>query len=184
MATTDSGKEEKIKLPFRVMGKVVRDKKVKIVIMCDQCIRLEYGIWSFNKKKIELLMGAVENAPAIARQIILEAHGKGWIDEERGSISCADYLKEKYKDLPRGSVALCGLRHREGLSQSKLGEIAEISPCNISNMERGHISIGKNVAKRLAKIFKTDYRIFLYKKNVIESSIAKERGLRHRVFVQ
>lgn len=62
---------------------------------------------------------------------------------------------------PEWAVALRGLRYREGLTQKMLGEMLGIEQTNISKMERGIRPIGKTIAKRIAKIFKSDYRIFL-----------------------
>lgn len=83
--------------------------------------------------------------------------------EERGSISADDYIEKAQKDLnlPKWAIALAGLRYRENLTQKELGEIIEVKQSNISLMERGLRPIGKNIAKRLAKVFKVDYRIFL-----------------------
>lgn len=77
------------------------------------------------------------------------------------TISAKDYLKKVYGDFPRWAISLAGLRHRDGLTQKQLGEMIGVKQSNISQMERGLRPIGKNIAKRLAKSFKTDYRIFL-----------------------
>lgn len=81
--------------------------------------------------------------------------------KEEQSISANDYLKEVYDDLPRWAISLAGLRHREGLTQKQLGEMIDVKQSNISQMERGLRPIGKNIAQRLAKVFETDYRLFL-----------------------
>lgn len=70
-------------------------------------------------------------------------------------------LKELCGDLPRWAIVLRGLRHREGLTQAKMGALLGIPQGNISQMERGKRSIGKQIAKRLADLFKTDYHLFL-----------------------
>lgn len=81
--------------------------------------------------------------------------------EEEKSISADDYIKQAYGDFPRWAISLAGLRYRENLTQKQLGEMIGVKQSNISLMERGLRVIGKNIAKRLAKVFKTDYRIFL-----------------------
>lgn len=83
------------------------------------------------------------------------------VHEEEKSISAKDYLKKVYEDFPRWAISSAGLRHRENLTQKQLGEIIDVKQSNISLMERGLRPIGKNIAQRLAKVFKTDYRIFL-----------------------
>ncbi len=62
---------------------------------------------------------------------------------------------------PQGAVMLRGLRNREGITQAELGKLLDIEQTNISKMELGKRQIGKQIAKRLAKIFDTDYRLFL-----------------------
>ena len=86
---------------------------------------------------------------------------KSGVCEEGKSISSKDYLQDTYGDFPRWAISLAGLRHRENLTQKQLGELINVNQSNISQMERGLRPIGKNIAKRLAKVFKTDYRIFL-----------------------
>jgi DNA-binding XRE family transcriptional regulator len=70
-----------------------------------------------------------------------------------------------FKDLTEQSgepaVLLKGLRHREGLSQVEFAKKINISQTNLSAMENGRRSIGKELAKKIAEIFKVDYRIFL-----------------------
>lgn len=76
-------------------------------------------------------------------------------------ISVDDFIKECFGDLPSWAVALRGLRNREGLTQVALGEMLGTAQTNISKMEMGKRSIGKNMAKKLARLFHTDYHIFL-----------------------
>jgi DNA-binding XRE family transcriptional regulator len=73
--------------------------------------------------------------------------------------------REAFKDvlekLPEPAVALQGFRNRENLTQKQLAESLGMNQANISKMENGKRSIGKNIAKKLATFFKTDYRVFL-----------------------
>ncbi len=62
---------------------------------------------------------------------------------------------------PQGAVLLRGLRNREGITQAELGKLLNVEQTNISKMERGLRPIGKSLAMRIAKVFKTDYRLFL-----------------------
>lgn len=78
-----------------------------------------------------------------------------------GSISAEDYFKMVFGDFPSGALNLSGLRYREDLSQKELGDMIGVKQSNISLMERGKRPIGKEIAKRLAKVFNEDYRIFL-----------------------
>ncbi|NGX42485.1 MAG: hypothetical protein K940chlam7_00765 [Chlamydiae bacterium] len=80
---------------------------------------------------------------------------------EEAFVTADEFFKDSFGDRPKRSVLLAGARKRDGLTQKELGEMIGVSQYNISKMERGHRSIGKNIAKRLAKVFKTDYRLFL-----------------------
>ena len=63
------------------------------------------------------------------------------------------------KTLP--GVALAGARAKEGLTQRELAQRLGLPQRHISEMERGKRSIGKEMAKRLAKALNIDYRVFL-----------------------
>ncbi|MBM4285516.1 MAG: helix-turn-helix transcriptional regulator [Deltaproteobacteria bacterium] len=58
-------------------------------------------------------------------------------------------------------VALRGARKREGLTQKKLAGRLGVSQTHISEMEHGKRPIGKEMARRLAKVLQVDYRVFL-----------------------
>jgi DNA-binding XRE family transcriptional regulator len=79
----------------------------------------------------------------------------------------ADYIAidDLFKNVIQASgepgVLLKGLRYREGLSQIEFAKQLNISQTNLSAMENGRRSIGKELAKRIAYIFGVDYRIFL-----------------------
>ena len=49
----------------------------------------------------------------------------------------------------------------EGLTQAQLAEKIHIKPHHISEMENGKRTIGKEMAKRLAKALNTGYKVFL-----------------------
>jgi DNA-binding XRE family transcriptional regulator len=80
---------------------------------------------------------------------------------KHGNILADDYFNEVYGDRSRASVSLSGLRYREDYTQKELGDMIGVNQANISKMEKGTRPIGKDIAKRLAKVFKVDYRIFL-----------------------
>jgi DNA-binding XRE family transcriptional regulator len=69
-------------------------------------------------------------------------------------------LEKVFPDLHQGS-AIRGLRLREGLTQEQLARRLGVKRTNLSEMENGKRPIGKNMAKRLAQVLKTDYKIFL-----------------------
>lgn len=83
------------------------------------------------------------------------------IKRQERAMSVDEFLQEGCKDLPRWAIVLRGLRAREGLTQVEMGRLLDMPQGNISQMERGKRPIGKQIAKRLAELFKTDYRLFL-----------------------
>ncbi len=76
-------------------------------------------------------------------------------------MTAQDMIRKICVSLPEWAVVLRGFRYRDNLTQEALGELLGIAQTNISKMERGKRQIGKDIAKRLAKVFKTDYRMFL-----------------------
>lgn len=82
-------------------------------------------------------------------------------EEYERPMSVEEYINKNFPNLPHWAVALRGLRCREGLMQVAFGEILGIKQTNISQMELGKRPIGKTIAKRIAKFFKSDYKIFL-----------------------
>ena len=71
------------------------------------------------------------------------------------------YTVEEVFANHHGGDAIRGLRYRECLTQKQLAEKMGISVQNLSNMEHGRRPIGKDMAKRLAKILNTDWRLLL-----------------------
>lgn len=65
------------------------------------------------------------------------------------------------KNLPEWACNLRGLRYRENLSQVEFAKGIGISQSNLSAMENGKRSIGKQIANRIATRFNIDYRYFL-----------------------
>lgn len=58
-------------------------------------------------------------------------------------------------------AALRGARYKEGLTQIQLAKLTGIPQRHISEMENGKRPIGKKNAKKLSKVLKIDYRVFL-----------------------
>lgn len=61
----------------------------------------------------------------------------------------------------RAGAALQGARLKEGFTQVGLAQQLKISQTDLSKMEHGKRTIGKQMAHRLATALKVDYRIFL-----------------------
>jgi plasmid maintenance system antidote protein VapI len=58
-------------------------------------------------------------------------------------------------------LVLKGARLKEELTQKELADKLGVKQHHLSEMEHGRRSIGKMMARRLAKILRVDYRIFL-----------------------
>ncbi|HTM64236.1 MAG TPA: helix-turn-helix transcriptional regulator [Gammaproteobacteria bacterium] len=67
-------------------------------------------------------------------------------------------LDEQYT---KAGVLLKGLRLRENLSQIEFAKKIDVTQANLSKMENGKRPIGKIIAKRIEKVFGTNYRYFL-----------------------
>ena len=61
----------------------------------------------------------------------------------------------------KAGASLKGLRAKENLTQIAFAKKLNITQQNLSAMENGRRNIGKEMAKRIAKKFKMDYRLFL-----------------------
>lgn len=71
-------------------------------------------------------------------------------------------IDPKMKDPSlRTASILRGARYKEGMSQIELADKLGIAQSDLSKMENGKRTIGKNLAKRIADILHVDYRIFL-----------------------
>ncbi|MFH0812634.1 MAG: helix-turn-helix transcriptional regulator [Pseudomonadota bacterium] len=68
--------------------------------------------------------------------------------------------REVYPDF-NASVALRGARKKESLTQKQLAQLIGISQTHIPEMEHSKRPIGKEMAKRLAKVLNVTYRVFL-----------------------
>ncbi len=76
------------------------------------------------------------------------------------SVSWRELFPE-YSDDDLPGVCLAGSRLKEGLTQKQLSELTGIPQSNISEMENGKRTIGKKLAKTLAKALNVGYKIFL-----------------------
>jgi plasmid maintenance system antidote protein VapI len=70
-------------------------------------------------------------------------------------------FKKLIQNHSEGGLVLKGCRSRDNVTQKELAEALNISQHHISEMENGKRTIGKEMAKRFAAFFKTDYRVFL-----------------------
>ncbi len=72
-----------------------------------------------------------------------------------------EVFKDVYAKYGKVGATIRGGRARDGLTQVALAEKLGIKQSHVSQMEHGKRVIGKKMAQKLAKIFNTDYRLFL-----------------------
>ncbi len=101
--------------------------------------------------KADAVSEAIEKVLALAELAIRD----GAEDESR-----TYSIEEVFPDFGPGD-ALKGARSMAGLTQARLAEMAGIRASHISGMETGKRPIGKEMAKRLARVLKTSYKVFL-----------------------
>ena len=82
------------------------------------------------------------------------------LDEPADSLPWRDLFTDFDEELSYG-IALRGARGKEGITQKELAQKTGIPQSHISSMENGKMPIGKERARRLAKVLRVDYRIFL-----------------------
>lgn len=99
------------------------------------------------------------SAPTRTRRI-KKAHSKATGHKEK-NISWREAAKKDIRKHSEGGQMLRGSRFKEDVTQEDLAKALDISQHHISEMENGKRPIGKEMAKRLAAFFKTDYRLFL-----------------------
>jgi len=87
------------------------------------------------------------------------------VETKEEKVDHLDNWREAFKELiekhTEQGLSLRSCRNAEGWTQTHLAELLGIDRANVSNMESGKRPIGKAMAKRLAKIFDTDYRLFI-----------------------
>ena len=78
------------------------------------------------------------------------------------TIPWRELAKDRIKDAGgESSYMVKSAREGANLTQVQLAVKLNIPQSNISQIETGKRPVGKNLAKRLAKIFNLDYRVFL-----------------------
>ena len=80
---------------------------------------------------------------------------------EEKLIPWREAFKEEIEAYGEAGLMLRGSRHKAEMTQNDLAEALGVSQHHISEMENGKRPIGKAMAKRLAEVFKCNYRKFL-----------------------
>lgn len=77
------------------------------------------------------------------------------------STNWREVFKEELEKYGEAGLMLKGSRYKAEMTQKEVADALGISQNHISEMENGKRPIGKVMALRFAKLFKTDYRKFL-----------------------
>lgn len=77
------------------------------------------------------------------------------------SVPWREVAKKEIKKYSEVGMVIRGSRFKEELTQKELAELLGCKPHHISEMEHGKRSVGREMAQRLGKVFKVDYRVFL-----------------------
>ncbi len=107
-----------------------------------------------GKKKAEKLIALLRDEYRAHVEVVEDN------DDELVSAFETEWYRQVSAEMTTGDM-LRIRRENVGLSQAKLGDIIGSNRQNISNMENGKRSIGKETAKKLAAALGTDYRAFL-----------------------
>ena len=90
------------------------------------------------------------------------------IEQEYGDYLESDtvdpFKTEWYRDISEATTPgdrINTERFKASMTQNKLSELTGIPQHHISAMENGKRYIGRETSRKLAKVFKTDYRYFL-----------------------
>jgi ribosome-binding protein aMBF1 (putative translation factor) len=94
----------------------------------------------------------------IAEQYVIEDKNK---KSPKSSVTIKKLFERLDTKFTKAGALLKGLRLREGLSQVQFAKKINVNQANLSSMENGRRPIGKDVAKRIQKVFGADYRYFL-----------------------
>jgi DNA-binding XRE family transcriptional regulator len=91
----------------------------------------------------------------------LKLKRKARVKTKPRSTSWREVFKDEIEKYSEAGLMLRGSRYKAEMTQKALADALGISQNHISEMENGKRPIGKVMALRFAKIFKTDYRKFL-----------------------
>ena len=81
--------------------------------------------------------------------------------DETDMVPYDEIFKNIDKKYSKVGATIRGCRVRDGLTQKELACKLKIHQVHISQIEHGKRAIGKQLAHKIAKVFNTDYRLFL-----------------------
>jgi DNA-binding XRE family transcriptional regulator len=81
--------------------------------------------------------------------------------EEDQLVPADEVFKDLYDKYGRSGTTIRGYRSRVDMNQAELAEKIDILQSDLSQMESGKRPVSRKMAQKLAKVFSTDYRVFL-----------------------
>lgn len=99
--------------------------------------------------------------PKSTAKSVMDLLGPYAHDDEERVVSAADVLADEYARAGKAATVLRGYRTRDGLTQQRLAVLLGCTQGDVSAMENARRPIGRAMARKLARIFETDYRVFL-----------------------
>ena len=83
------------------------------------------------------------------------------VNDDEKFIPADEFFKDFDKKYGKVGIAIRGYRSRDGITQIALAKKMNIRQNHLSQMENGKRTVGKAMARKLAAIFNTNYRMFL-----------------------
>ena len=83
------------------------------------------------------------------------------LDDDNETVPADEIFKDIDEKYGKVGATIRGLRVRDELTQKALAAKLDIHQTHISQIEHGTRIVGKALAQKLAKVFNTDYRLFL-----------------------
>ena len=102
---------------------------------------------------------------AVTREISnsVEKLLKQYLVSNEKRVSPDEVFKEINQKFSKVGNIVTGFRLRDGLTQVQLAKKIKTSQPTIAAIENGSRTVGKTLASKLAKVFKTNYKLFLNK---------------------
>lgn len=110
-----------------------------------------------KKRKLYL----VPNETAHAVSTLLDGFNEKSEGTSESSIDAFELYPALKDPIKRASIVFQGIRLRHGLTQKQMGEKIRLHQTDVSKIEKGERTIGRNLAIRIGKALGIDYKRFL-----------------------
>ena len=77
------------------------------------------------------------------------------------NVPADEVLGDVYSKYGKTGSVIRGFRARENMTQIELARKLGVTQGDLSKMENGKRPVGKEMARRLAKVFRSDFRVFV-----------------------